>query len=248
MLVRLPGVHAGRCPGRPLGHAGQRVLPRRGVPVVSAQAEPRRSPTVPFHPRDKVPAVIRYAGPRPLTWIDDALPPEAHAWAARRRIPTLLIGTDPAEGLTRPIIDQSLQWANNHLGQIISHRPDQLRKFKTQAFRGRRVSRALNVRHATAAALPETGLPSHDSSRRLARPARLVHRLGLVTGTATALFMHQACITSAWKAGRIPGGIQAWISPTRIAACRLISTMRNSRLKEWSRHDRNHPPGIPHSG
>src|SRR5262245_23549026 len=33
-------------------------------------------PPVPFHPRDKLPAIIRYAGQRPLAWIDDALPPE----------------------------------------------------------------------------------------------------------------------------------------------------------------------------
>jgi hypothetical protein len=63
---------------------------------------------------DKLPAVIRFAGRRPLTWIDDALLPEAHAWASKRRIPTLLIGIDPAEGLTRPVIEQSLQWADDH--------------------------------------------------------------------------------------------------------------------------------------
>ena len=73
-----------------------------------------RFPPVPFHPRDKLPAVARFAGRRPLTWIDDALSPEAHAWAARRRTPTLLIGIDPAEGLTRPVIEQALQWADDH--------------------------------------------------------------------------------------------------------------------------------------
>ena len=72
-----------------------------------------RFPPVPFRPRDKLPAVIRFAGRHPLTWIDDALPSEAHAWAAKRRIPTLLIAIDPAEGLTRPVIDQSLQWADD---------------------------------------------------------------------------------------------------------------------------------------
>ena len=30
-------------------------------------------PPVPFHPRDKLPSVARFAGRRPLTWIDDAL-------------------------------------------------------------------------------------------------------------------------------------------------------------------------------
>jgi hypothetical protein len=73
-----------------------------------------RFPPVPFHPRDKLPPIIRFAGGRLLTWTDDALSPEAHAWAAQRRIPTLLIGIDPAEGLTCPVIEESLQWADDH--------------------------------------------------------------------------------------------------------------------------------------
>jgi hypothetical protein len=68
-------------------------------------------PPVPFHPRDKLPPISSYAGNRPLAWIDDALTPEAHAWAATRRQPTLLISVDPAEGLTRAAVDQALQWA-----------------------------------------------------------------------------------------------------------------------------------------
>ena len=74
-------------------------------------------PPVPFHPRDKVPAIIRYAGHRPLVWIEDSQTPEAYAWAASRRAPTLLISTDPAEGLTRAAIDQALQWAENQTAQ-----------------------------------------------------------------------------------------------------------------------------------
>jgi hypothetical protein len=38
--------------------------------------------------------------------------PEAHAWVARRRARTLLIAIDPAEGLTRPVIEQALRWAD----------------------------------------------------------------------------------------------------------------------------------------
>lgn len=70
-----------------------------------------RFPAAPFHPRDKLPAISRYAGHRPLAWIDDQFTPEAHAWAAQRRIPALLIGTDPAEGLTRAVVEQALRWA-----------------------------------------------------------------------------------------------------------------------------------------
>ena len=38
-----------------------------------------RFPSVPFEPADKLPAVIGFAGSRPLAWIDDALVPEAHS-------------------------------------------------------------------------------------------------------------------------------------------------------------------------
>ena len=72
-----------------------------------------RFPRVPFHPRDKLPPIIRFAERRPLAWIDDALTPEAHSWAAKRRIPTLLISIDPAEGLTRRAADQALCWADD---------------------------------------------------------------------------------------------------------------------------------------
>ena len=84
-----------------------------------------RFPPIPFHPRDKLPAIIRFAARRPLAWIDDTLPAEAHAWATERRTPTLLISIDPAEGLTRPVIEQSLQWADTN-GTMIRYRPDQL--------------------------------------------------------------------------------------------------------------------------
>lgn len=77
-----------------------------------------RFPPVPFHPRDKLPAVIRFSGRRPLTWIDDVFPTEAQTWAAKRRIPTLLIGVDPAQGLTRPVVEQALQWASGGRSEV----------------------------------------------------------------------------------------------------------------------------------
>ena len=87
--------------------ANRLLAPRLRLPELPVIA----FPPVPFHPRDKLPAIIRYAGHRPLAWIDDAIPPETHAWAASRRVPTLLISIDPAEGLTRPAVDQALRWA-----------------------------------------------------------------------------------------------------------------------------------------
>jgi hypothetical protein len=47
----------------------------------------------------KLDAIDEYAGDRPLAWIDDAFNDACHAWAATRAAPTLLVATDPAEGL-----------------------------------------------------------------------------------------------------------------------------------------------------
>lgn len=70
-------------------------------------------PPVPFEPLEKLPAIRRFAGRRPLVWMDDVITAEATIWAARRRVSTLLIGADPAVGLTRAAIEQALQWADD---------------------------------------------------------------------------------------------------------------------------------------
>jgi hypothetical protein len=80
------------------------LLPQ--LPVISF-------PVVPFEPLEKLPAVKRFAGRRPLVWIDDMLTAEAQLWAGRRRVPTLLIATDPAVGLTRAATDRALRWADD---------------------------------------------------------------------------------------------------------------------------------------
>jgi hypothetical protein len=87
--------------------ANRLLAPRLGLhplPVI-------HFPPLPFHPREKVPAVAGYAGSRPLAWLDDNLQPEAYAWAEQRGVPTLLIAVDPAQGLTRQAIDDALLWA-----------------------------------------------------------------------------------------------------------------------------------------
>ncbi len=48
----------------------------------------------------KLDAIERYAGERPLAWVDDALDEECRSWAHRRAAPTLLVQTDPRRGLT----------------------------------------------------------------------------------------------------------------------------------------------------
>jgi hypothetical protein len=61
----------------------------------------------------KLPAIDRFAGPfTPLAWIDDGHDHTCHAWAAERLAPTLLVGTDPAIGMTAEHVETLLRWAN----------------------------------------------------------------------------------------------------------------------------------------
>lgn len=90
------------------GHNANRLLaPFLGLPELPVV----RFPPIPFQAHEKVPAIDRFTGARPAVWIDDALTPEAYAWAGDRTAPTLLIAADPAEGLVRPMIDDALRWA-----------------------------------------------------------------------------------------------------------------------------------------
>ncbi|HEY1674487.1 MAG TPA: HAD domain-containing protein [Streptosporangiaceae bacterium] len=87
--------------------ANRRLAPLLGLrplPVIPM-------PPVPFPPEGKLPAVSQYVGTQPLAWLDDALTPGARAWASTRKAPTLLLNVDPAQGLTRPDVDQCLAWA-----------------------------------------------------------------------------------------------------------------------------------------
>ena len=59
----------------------------------------------------KLGAIDEYAGDRPAAWIDDSLDESCTAWAEGRTAPTLLIETDPAEGITDAHVEQLLDWA-----------------------------------------------------------------------------------------------------------------------------------------
>jgi hypothetical protein len=54
------------------------------------------------HAHWKLAAIDAHAGDRPLAWVDDALNDACHAWAAARSVPTLLVPTEPHEGLAAP--------------------------------------------------------------------------------------------------------------------------------------------------
>ncbi len=62
----------------------------------------------------KLDAIDAHAGPlRPLAWVDDGHDGTCRAWAQARPGPTLLIATDPAQGLTASDRDRLLDWAGD---------------------------------------------------------------------------------------------------------------------------------------
>jgi hypothetical protein len=81
------------------------------APVLSLPSLPViRFPPAPFAPAAKMPPIAAFTGDRPVAWLDDAHPPEAHHWARTRRAPTLLITVDPAQGLMPSMIDTLTHW------------------------------------------------------------------------------------------------------------------------------------------
>jgi hypothetical protein len=64
------------------------------------------------HAHWKLAEIDRFAGQeQPVAWIDDAHDHRCHAWADARGAPTLLIGTDPAVGITAEHTEVLRRWA-----------------------------------------------------------------------------------------------------------------------------------------
>jgi hypothetical protein len=59
----------------------------------------------------KLAAIDAFAGRRPLAWLDDALSADCHRWAAARGAPTLLVQTEPIDGLTAREASLLSRWA-----------------------------------------------------------------------------------------------------------------------------------------
>ncbi len=59
----------------------------------------------------KLSAVERHAGSRALAWIDDSFNDACHEWAREREAATLLVATDPAQGLTEREASELTRWA-----------------------------------------------------------------------------------------------------------------------------------------
>ena len=60
----------------------------------------------------KVDAIAEYAGNRPAAWIDDSIDDSCREWAQQRRVPTLIVETKSAIGLTDEHVEQLLGWAD----------------------------------------------------------------------------------------------------------------------------------------
>jgi hypothetical protein len=65
----------------------------------------------------KLDAIDAYAAGRPLAWVDDALGPACHDWAAARPAPTLLVQTAPERGLTTQEAQLLADWARERPGR-----------------------------------------------------------------------------------------------------------------------------------
>ncbi len=59
----------------------------------------------------KLEAIDDFAGGRSLAWIDDAFNEACDRWARSRAAPTLLVRTDPAEGLTAVVAESLRAWS-----------------------------------------------------------------------------------------------------------------------------------------
>jgi hypothetical protein len=60
----------------------------------------------------KIAAIDEYAGPeRPIAWIDDCLDGECYDWARRRPGPTLLVPTNPHQGMRPEHVERLVAWA-----------------------------------------------------------------------------------------------------------------------------------------
>jgi hypothetical protein len=66
----------------------------------------------------KIPEVERYAGNRPVAWIDDNLDHHHEDWARKRSAPTLLIKTDSATGMAQQHVDRLLRWGERFAPEL----------------------------------------------------------------------------------------------------------------------------------
>jgi hypothetical protein len=86
------------------------------LPYLSFDRHRGAGDTTPGH--WKLAAVEEHVGDRPAAWVDDALDDACRAWVERRAAPTLLVATDPAEGLVAVHARRLRAWAREHDGGL----------------------------------------------------------------------------------------------------------------------------------
>jgi hypothetical protein len=59
----------------------------------------------------KLPVIRRYVKEWPFAWVDDEIGKDAHRWAGKRSVPTLLLDVRPDVGLTQDHVDSLLRFA-----------------------------------------------------------------------------------------------------------------------------------------
>lgn len=77
------------------------------LPVVEFEVRPSRDGSGHW----KLDGLSNFEPGLPAAWIDDGHNDACHEWASQRSAPTLLITTDPAEGLLDNHVEQLIAWA-----------------------------------------------------------------------------------------------------------------------------------------
>lgn len=85
------------------------------LPVITFARNPGRA-----NAHWKLDEIAAYAADRPLAWIDDALDDQCHSWASTRAAagsPTLLVQTEPHQGMHREHVDTLIAFARARAAQ-----------------------------------------------------------------------------------------------------------------------------------
>ncbi len=80
-----------------------------GLPFLRFSRDAERASSAGTH--WKLDAIDSYAAQRPLAWIDDGFNAACHEWADARSAPTLLVATEPQQGLTESQAQVLREWA-----------------------------------------------------------------------------------------------------------------------------------------
>lgn len=101
------------------------IAPRLDLPAFPVLDVPRTGPR--FGRSPKLDVLTRWAGDRPLAWVDDELGGKEPGWAEDRRddgFPTLIVQPDSGRGLERRHIDKIVRWLSR--GRSVAPRSSEM--------------------------------------------------------------------------------------------------------------------------